>query len=123
MKLSDAELEIMEKVWELGAPVTAAQLTERLEEKGWKPSTLLTFLARMANKGALAVEKQGKQNLYRPLVSAADYRADAARELLGRYYSGSVKSMVAALYDGKGLSDGELAELRAWLDEEVKGRE
>ena len=26
MKLSDAELEIMEKVWELGAPVTAPQL-------------------------------------------------------------------------------------------------
>ena len=45
MKLSDAELEIMEKVWELGAPVTAAQLTERMAEKGWKPSTLLTFLA------------------------------------------------------------------------------
>ena len=115
MKLSDAELEIMEKVWELGAPVTAAQLTERMAEKGWKPSTLLTFLARMVNKG--------KQNLYRALVSAEDYRAQAARELLGRYYSGSVKSMVAALYDGKGLSDGELAELRAWLDEEVKGRE
>ena len=85
MKLSDAELEIMEKVWELGAPVTAAQLTERMAEKGWKPSTLLTFLARMVNKGALAVEKQGKQNLYRALVSAEDYRAQAARELLGRY--------------------------------------
>ena len=84
MKLSDAELEIMEKVWELGAPVTAAQLTERMAEKGWKPSTLLTFLARMVNKGALAVEKQGKQNLYRALVSAEDYRAQAARELLGR---------------------------------------
>ena len=78
MKLSDAELEIMEKVWELGAPVTAAQLTERMAEKGWKPSTLLTFLARMVNKGALEVEKQGKQNLYRALVSAEDYRAQAA---------------------------------------------
>ena len=118
MKLSDAELEIMEKVWELDAPVTAARLTERLAEKGWKPSTLLTLLARMVNKGALAVEKRGKQNVYRALV-----RAEAAREVLGRYYSGSVKSMVAALYDGKGLSAGELAELRAWLDEEAKGHE
>ncbi len=106
MKLSDAELEIMEKVWELGAPVTAAQLTERMAEKGWKPSTLLTFLARMVNKGALAVEKQGKQNLYRALVSAEDYRAQAARELLGRYYSGSVKSMVAALYEERASPTG-----------------
>ncbi|HJA26205.1 MAG TPA: BlaI/MecI/CopY family transcriptional regulator [Candidatus Fournierella merdigallinarum] len=123
MKLSDAELEIMEKVWEMDGPVTAARLTERLAEKGWKPSTLLTFLARMVNKGALAVEKQGKQNLYRALVSADAYRAGEVRELLGRYYSGSVKSMVAALYDGKGLSDGELAELRAWLEEEAKHHE
>ena len=123
MKLSGAELEIMEKVWELAGPVTAAQLAEPLAEKGWKPSTLLTFLARMVNKGALAVERRGKQNVYRALVSADDYRAQAARELLGRYYSGSVKSMVAALYDGKGLAAGELEELRAWLDEEARKHE
>lgn len=121
MRLSEAELEIMEKIWQLEGPVTAAQLTEKLAEKGWKPSTLLTFLARMAGKGALEVERRGKQNYYRACVSAQEYRTDAARELLGRYYSGSVKSMVAALYDGKGLSAGELAELRDWLDREVTG--
>lgn len=116
MKLSAAELEIMEKIWGLGRPVTAAELSEGLRAKGWKPTTLLTFLARMVQKGALSVERQGKQNLYSARVTSAEYRAGEARELLSKFYSGSVKSMVAALYQDKALSAAELEELRAWLE-------
>ena len=46
MRLSEAELEIMEQIWKLGRPVTAAELAGPLQQKGWKPTTLLTFLAR-----------------------------------------------------------------------------
>ena len=102
--VTGAEVILQDKLYE--------QLGELLKKHGARTVAIET--------GYLTV---GELNLYRALVSAEDYRAQAARELLGRYYSGSVKSMVAALYDGKGLFDGELAELRAWLDEEVKGRE
>ena len=116
MKLSSAEWEIMQQVWAMEQPVTAAQLAERLRQKGWKPSTLLTFLTRMVQKGALQVQKQGKQNLYSACITDEAYRAGEVQELLGRFYSGSVKTMVAALYDGQKLSKQELDELRAWLE-------
>ena len=116
MRLSEAELEIMEQIWKLGRPVMAAELAGPLQQKGWKPTTLLTFLARMVAKGALRVEKRGKQNLYTACVSSEQYRAAEAREMLTRLYSGNVKSMVAALYDGNALSGDQLAELRDWLE-------
>ena len=87
-----------------------------LQQKGWKPTTLLTFLARMAAKGALKVEKRGKQNVYTACVSSEQYRAAEAQELLTKLYSGNVKSMVAALYDGNALSGDQLNELRDWLE-------
>ena len=37
MRLSEAELEIMEQIWKLGWPVTAAELAGPLQQKGWKP--------------------------------------------------------------------------------------
>ncbi len=117
MRLSAAELEIMEQIWRLGRPVTAAELAQALADKGWKPTTLLTFLARMAGKGALTVEKKGKQNHYTACITSEEYRAGEAREVLTKYYSGSVKSMVAALYQDKALTSGELDELKAWLEE------
>ena len=116
MRLSEAELEIMEQIWKLGRPVTAAELAGPLQQKGWKPTTLLTFLARMAAKGALKVEKRGKQNVYTACVSSEQYRAAEAQELLTKLYSGNVKSMVAALYDGNALSGDQLNELRDWLE-------
>lgn len=116
MRLSAAELEIMEQIWKLGRPVTAAELSETLRAKGWKPTTLLTFLARMVQKGALMVEKQGKQNRYSARLSGEEYRAAEAKALLTKFYSGSVKSMVAALYQDEALSAQELEELRDWLE-------
>lgn len=116
MKLSAAELEIMEQIWRLGRPVTAAELAESLQAKGWKPTTLLTFLARMGQKGALEVQKKGKQNIYTAQLSGEEYRAGEAKEVLSRFYSGSVKSMVAALYNDKALTAQELDELRSWLE-------
>ena len=117
MKLSTAELEIMEQIWRLDGPVTAAALGGALQDKGWKPTTLLTFLARMVQKGALSAQRQGKQNFYSARITSEEYRAGEAREMLSKFYSGSVKSMVAALYQDKALSASELDELHSWLEE------
>ncbi len=116
MKLSTAELEIMELIWQLKGPVTASELAGRLAQKGWKPTTLLTFLSRMTAKGALTVEKKGKQNQYTACISSDEYRAGEAKEVLSKFYSGSVKSMVAALYNDKAISQNELDELKLWLE-------
>lgn len=118
-RMSEAEMEIMEVIWSLPSPCTSAEIQKGLPaENSWKPTTLLTFLARLAEKGLLASEKRGKQNLYRPLVSRETYLAQETRSFLSTLHGGSLRSFIAALNAGEKLSEQELSELRQWLEDQ-----
>lgn len=114
-KLSDAELYIMRRFWEHG-PMGTDTLGQLVAPRGWKPTTLLTFLSRLCQKGMLAVEKQGKSNLYRPLVSGEAYASDEGRVFLDELYGGSAQKFLAAMVDSRALSEKDLTELKAWLN-------
>ena len=55
--LSDSEMEIMQVIWQLGAPITTSQLRHLFAHKGWKIQTLATFLTRLVDKGAITAEE------------------------------------------------------------------
>ena len=117
--LSDSEMEIMRYVWDSGEAVTTSILLEAFAHKGWKVQTVSTFLTRLADKGALRVEKRGKANVYFPAVTEAEYHELEARHLVDSKYHGSVLDFLAAFYGGKGLSAQEAAELKRWFDQEA----
>ena len=50
-KLSDAEFEIMKILWEKASPMTSGEILEAFNGNlGWKLSSLMTVLERMAKK-------------------------------------------------------------------------
>lgn len=112
--LSETEKSIMECFWREGA-MRSEELARLMADRQWKPSTLLTFLSRLAAKGMLGVEKQGKTNLYRPLVGRDAYLQSAGRSFLRDVYGGKATDFVAAMVDGGSISNDELAALKAWL--------
>lgn len=58
-KMSDAEAEVMRVIWAAEGPVTSqAVLAELNKRKDWKPTTVLTFLSRLTEKGLLRTEKR-----------------------------------------------------------------
>ncbi|MDO4539949.1 MAG: BlaI/MecI/CopY family transcriptional regulator [Syntrophomonadaceae bacterium] len=116
-RLGDAELEIMQAVWAAGEAVNSARIQEALRGKrDWALSTLLTALNRLCEKGFLACEKQGRGNLYRALVEQEAYLQRESRSFLQKMYGNSVTGLVASLYDGKTISDSDMAELRRYLE-------
>ena len=114
-RLPEAELTVMRAVWRLEPPVPTGAIRTRLEkERPWNLSALQTLLARLTERGFLSVGKEGRQNVYTPLVDEGAYLAfESAPFLEGRGLPG----LVAALYDSRSVSREELAELRAFLDE------
>lgn len=74
-------------------------------------------------KGYLSVERQGRHNLYRPLVSEADYRRWANRSFLGKMYQSSLRRMVASLVESRDLTDRDLAELEEFIAGQRRARE
>ncbi len=115
-RLPDAELEVMQAVWACEAPVARADIDAKL--KGTHPmalTTLLTVLTRLADKGFVRIEKQGRSARYIPLVRREEYLAQQSRRFLEKLCGGSLPAFAAALCDS-GLSRQELAELRRLLE-------
>lgn len=117
-KLSDAELDVMLAVWQNRPPVLRSDLEEQLKSHNWADTTVLTLLSKLVEKGYLSLERQGRRNLYTPLVSERDYRRWANRSFLGKMYQSSLRRMVASLVESSDLTDRDLQELEEFITEQ-----
>ena len=115
VRLPEAELSVMRAVWRRPGPAPTGAIRARLEkERPWNLSALQTLLSRLTERGFLSAGKEGRQNVYTPLVSEGEYVAfENAPFLEGKGLPG----LVTALYDSQSISREDLAELRAFLDE------
>ncbi|MBQ3355833.1 MAG: BlaI/MecI/CopY family transcriptional regulator [Oscillospiraceae bacterium] len=117
-KLPDAELEIMQVVWECPCPAPRAEIEQRMaERRPLAQSTLLTVLTRLAEKGFLRIEKDGRSSVYYPLISREEYQAGQSRRFVDQVFGGSISAFACAL-TASGLSREELDELRRLLEED-----
>ncbi len=110
--ITDSEYEIMKILWQSGEKMTVAAVTNALSGQDWTPSTVSTFLQRLLKKGILSCERKGKTNLYFPVMAESDYELSETESFLSKLYKGSVKNMVAALYESKKLSQEDVSELK-----------
>ena len=115
-RLPDAELEVMNAVWDCEAPVARTDIEEVLcGEHPMAATTILTLLTRLTEKGFLRAEKQGRANVYTPLIARHDYLAAQSKRFVDKLCGGSMSAFAAALCDS-GLSRAEIEELRALLE-------
>lgn len=115
--LPDGELEIMQIIWHAGRAVSRADIEHALgKNKSLAPTTILTFLARLCDKGFLAVERVNRANYYTPLVTERAYLANESRSILNKLYGGSLSAFAVSLSDS-GVSREELEQLRQMLEE------
>ncbi|MFJ8099877.1 BlaI/MecI/CopY family transcriptional regulator [Lysinibacillus sp. NPDC096212] len=118
-KLSETEEELMDFIWKQNRKFTSTELLDffnREKGKQWKSQTISTFLTRLVDKGLLDVKREGRSNVYIPLLSLKEYKKKEAQGLLDKLYQGSVKNFLATLYDEKVPSD-ELNELKKWFSD------
>ncbi|MBE6606040.1 MAG: BlaI/MecI/CopY family transcriptional regulator [Ruminococcaceae bacterium] len=117
--ISEAELEVMKVIWNEQKPITSLDIVEAFEGKGWKKTTIATFLTRLVEKGALFAEKQGKLYYYTPLISQKDYRMSRTKNLISSLYGGSIKDFAVSLFEEQSISEEELKELKAFFVDKV----
>ncbi|MBP3360030.1 MAG: BlaI/MecI/CopY family transcriptional regulator [Clostridia bacterium] len=115
-RIPDSELEIMMIIWEAGQSVSADYIMDRID-KTWTKTTLLNFLTRLCSRGFLDCSKEGRRNLYTPIVDKEVYLQKESKSFLNRLYHNSLTGLVASLYDGKSVSKEDLAELKRYIEE------
>lgn len=115
-KLPDSELEIMMIIWDAPAPVTCDYIMERLD-KAWVKPTVLNFLIRLSERGFVRVFKEGRHNIYEPLIDKNDYVSRESASFLKKMHHSSLKSLIASLYDGNSITTDDLNELKSYIEE------
>ncbi len=117
ISIGEAELEIMKVIWKAKEPITSLEIGRAVENKGWKKTTIATFLTRLVEKGALSAQKQGKLYYYSPMITEGEYKKSQTRNLIKTLYNGSLKDFAVALFEEESLSDQDIKELRAIFDD------
>ena len=114
-KISHAELEVMEILWQADAPVPFSHIRAGLQETmHWEKSTVQTLLRRLADKGIISVQRR-EVLYYSPNFARSDYTREAEQGLLDRLYGGSAKHLVASLCRRGALTEADLEELRTFF--------
>ena len=114
--ITDSEYQIMKILWDANEKMTVADVSAKLDGNDWTASTVSTFLQRLLKKEVVACDKRGKTNLYYPVLSQKDYDLSETESFLSKIYKGSIKNMVASLYENKKLSDDDVTDLKKMFE-------
>jgi predicted transcriptional regulator len=125
--LTELQLAIMKVMWERGE-TSVLDLHDALRaERKIAQSTVATLLTRMEKKGLVTHRQDGRQYLYRALVSEGQVRRSVVAEvsgLFGRLFEGDVTEMVSHLLHESEVEADDLARLRQMIQQreaELKG--
>ena len=118
MRISDAELEVMEALWAGAQALTATDIAERIApERGWSLATVKTMLSRLAAKGAVTYREEGRRYLYSAAVVRDSYVGRESRRFVDQLFGGRVSPLVARLASEDALDEDDIAEIEAILKE------
>lgn len=116
-RLTDAEWKVMSVLWEQ-SPRTMMEITNALkEETGWSKYTVMSFLKRMEEKGALHFEEGGKAKRYYPDWNREDAQIQETEDFLNKVFHGKIGLMINAMVQQNALSKQEVEELYQILQE------
>ncbi len=117
-KLGEAELEIMQVIWNSESPITSNYILKELRgRRRWQLSTLMTSLARLSDKGFVNCDRSTGSNLYTAVILESEYKAGASRHFLEKLYNNSIQNMIATLYSDKAIKNSDIEDLRNFLDQ------
>jgi predicted transcriptional regulator len=118
MRISDAELEVMEVLWGSDAPLTATEVAARIDEaRGWSLATVKTMLSRLSAKAAITYREEGRRYRYSPAVARDSYVGTESRRFVDQLFGGRLSPLVARLAEEDALDEEDIAAVEAILKE------
>lgn len=110
--LTDLQLAIVRILWDREECTVAAAQAALLPERPLAQTTVATILTRLEKRGVVAHRPNGRQFVYRALVTEGDVRLSMVRELTNMLFGGSSVALISHVLHDRGVSDQDLGELR-----------
>ena len=111
-KLGPVEGRFADLIWE-NAPVTTAQLVALARDAlDWKRTTTYTVLKRLCDRGLFLLEN----GTVTAQLSREEFYAQQSREYVDASFDGSLPAFLAAFTTRKSLTEEEIRQIRALID-------
>lgn len=111
-KLTQAETQVMQALWSLPEDgALSSEIMDRMPEPKPAPTTLLTFLKILKDKGFVSSTKEGKAQRFRAEVSKDGYTRMYMKEVKQTFFGGSLSSLVSFFAKEEQLNDQEIQEI------------
>ena len=122
--LGELQRAVLETVWELGE-AGVHQVRDRLNRKKRKLAytTVLSAMQKLEKAGWLVHRAEGRSYVYTATRTREQAGAGSVRQFLKRVFEGDAIAMFQHLIRESELSNEDLSELRAMIDEKRKERE
>ena len=115
-KVFDSEYRMCLILWE-NEPIPSPELAKLCGKRlGWSRTTTYTVIHRLEERGVLVNENAVVRSLY----SKAEIQQAEMEEMLQKTFEGSVPAFLSAFAKSRNLSEHEISEIRAIIDEEEK---
>jgi BlaI family penicillinase repressor len=114
--LTDAELRIMNVLWEKGSATVHEVLHAMPEKPALAYNSVLTIIRILETKGYVKHVKDKRAHIYLPKVGRKDATRFEVRHLLSRFFSNSHESLVLNILEDQSIDADELAKLRQLLE-------
>ncbi len=118
-RLTPAEFEIMNTVWEAGE-ITATEIQQEINTKQGRDlrrATIQVQLGRLEEKGWLTHRKEGNKFIFLSTTPRNEAAASIAHDIGERIFNGSRIKLFKALFSKSGISPDEIRQMRKLLDE------
>jgi len=115
--LTDAELRLMDVLWEKGESTVSDVADALPNNPALAYSTVLTTLRILENKGFVRHTKDGRAFVYHPIVGREQARESAVTHLVRRFFEDSPELLMLNLLDKKKVDASELRRLRRKIEE------
>lgn len=115
MYLTNAEEQIMKLLWKLDKAFIRDLLNEFPEPKP-APTTVITLLKRMIDKGFVNYRQCGNSREYHPLVKKSEYFSDHIQGIIKDFFNNSNAQFASFFTNETDMSPEELKQLRDMVD-------
>ena len=116
LRLGDLQVAILRVLWE-ESEATVARVTEALSGRRRAPTTIATMLTKMERRGLVEHRVEGRQFVYRPILSESEVTRTMVADLTERLFEGDVSALVSHLIRSEEIDRDELVRLRSMIVE------
>lgn len=117
--LANAELAVMDLLWQNEKPMTAREIREQLypDETKAQHGTVQRLLQRLEDKGCVDRDKNLSVHFFATLISRDAYGAQQFESLADKLTAGSIAPMITHLVEHKKISPQDIDRIREILDQ------